>query len=102
MIKTIQANAVYIKSNHGRTRNYIKEMNVTPDGKVSIEFTKNVGEVYPIKDSEIQDAMQLLATPFIQELMENGKTEQEILDWVQENIGSASIDITVSTGEELE
>jgi hypothetical protein len=102
MNKAIKASAIYIMSGHGENKNYIKSLNTRPNGEVQIEFTREINDVYPFEDSKVQGVMKMLAMPFIQNLMKNGKTEQEIFDWTTQNIGSDSIDVNISSGEESE
>ncbi len=102
MNKVIKASAIYIMSSHGKNKNYIKSLNTKSNGEVQIEFTQKINEVFPFENSKVQDVMKMLAMPFVQNLMKNGKTEQEIFDWTTQNIGSDSIDVNISSGEESE
>lgn len=85
---------VYVKSNHGKTKNYIKSVS-QKGNDVSFQFTESVSEARPFEINRKVDIVTCLAEPFIMALKRKGKSDDEITEYVLNNFGADRVTISV-------
>lgn len=94
--KSFEASVVYLISDKGKTKNYVEKVNQN-GGEISVDFTADVNKAMPT-DNE-QELMKLVATPFIAAMLKRKKSEKEIFEWTQNNLGTQGVTVNITKEE---